>query len=128
MPPGTQAALGGVGNGLEIFKRACTRAGLLGFLLAFILGFLAYAVALTAATVLLKWILVWRMPAGVHKCAPPPSLSSGPTCLRSAPVSWRQDCHFAEEPGLSPVVLQATEHACTLSRCLLGGKRALTAV
>ena len=64
-----QAALGGVSNGLEIFRAACTRAGLLGFLLAFICGFLAYALALTAATVLLKWILVGRMRPGVHKCA-----------------------------------------------------------
>ena len=68
-----QAALGGIANGLEIFKRACTRAGLFGFLLAFILGFLAYALALTAATVLLKWVLVGRMPAGVHRCEAAPS-------------------------------------------------------
>jgi hypothetical protein len=61
--------MGGAWSGMELFVRACTRAGLFGFLIAFILGFMVYGAALTAATVLLKWLVIGRLPAGVHKCA-----------------------------------------------------------
>lgn len=54
-------------DGFGLFKRACTRAGLLGFLVAFIAGFLVYGAALTFATLALKWIVLGRANAGVHK-------------------------------------------------------------
>ena len=66
----SQAVMGGAWGGMSLFMAACKRAGLFGFLLAFILGFMVYGAALTAATVLLKWLVIGRMPAGVHKCAP----------------------------------------------------------
>lgn len=54
-------------DGYGMFMRACTRTGLFGFLVAFIAGFLVYGACLTAATILLKWIVVGKVPAGVHK-------------------------------------------------------------
>ena len=56
----------GVG-GFELFRRACTKAGLFGFLVAFVTGFLVYGAALTAGTLLLKWAIIGRAKAGVHK-------------------------------------------------------------
>ncbi len=64
----SQALMGTDGYG--IFVRACTRTGLFGFLIAFIVGFLAYGACLTVATILIKWIVVGKVPAGVHKYAP----------------------------------------------------------
>lgn len=60
-----QAVMGADGYGL--FIRACTRTGLFGFLIAFIAGFLVYGAALTLATLALKWIVIGRAKAGVHK-------------------------------------------------------------
>jgi hypothetical protein len=61
-----------LGNGYDIFVRACTQTGLFGFLFAFITGFLVYGAALVTATILLKWIVFGRVPAGVHKYVTPP--------------------------------------------------------
>lgn len=66
--------MGGAGAVYEAFMRACTKTGIFGFLAAFIAGFLAYGLALAAATILLKWLLVQQMQAGVHKCAASHSL------------------------------------------------------
>jgi hypothetical protein len=65
-----QALMGGAGAGYEAFLRACTKTGIFGFLAAFIVGFLAYGLALTLATIVLKWLIVQQMHAGVHKCDP----------------------------------------------------------
>ena len=73
--------MGGAWGGLDLFLAACKRAGLFGFLLAFILGFMVYGAALTAATVALKWLIIGRMPAGVHKCAC--SLAHPPPCMHA---------------------------------------------
>ena len=54
-------------DGYGLFIRACTRTGLFGFLVAFIAGFLVYGAALTLTTLALKWIVIGRAKAGVHK-------------------------------------------------------------
>lgn len=56
-------------DGFGLFRRACTRAGLFGFLVAFMAGFLVYGSALTAGTLVLKWAIIGRAKAGVHKYA-----------------------------------------------------------
>ena len=56
-------------DGFGLFRRACTRAGLFGFLVAFMSGFLVYGAALTAGTLVLKWAIIGRAKAGVHKYA-----------------------------------------------------------
>ena len=75
--------MGGAGAVYEAFLRACTKTGIFGFLAAFIAGFLAYGLALAAATILLKWLLVQQMQAGVHKCAASHSLP----CLKPRPCA-----------------------------------------
>ncbi len=62
--------MGGAGAGFDTFIRACTKTGIFGFLAAFVAGFLVYGMALTIATILLKWLIVQQMRAGTHKCAP----------------------------------------------------------
>lgn len=59
--------MGGAGEGWAAFMRACTKTGMFGFLAAFIAGFLVYGCALTTATILLKWLTIQQMQAGVHK-------------------------------------------------------------
>ena len=54
-------------DGFGLFRRACTRAGLFGFLVAFMAGFLVYGAALTAGTLVLKWAIIGRAKAGVHR-------------------------------------------------------------
>ena len=56
-------------DGFGLFRRACTRAGLFGFLVAFMAGFLVYGAALTVGTLVLKWAIIGRAKAGVHKYA-----------------------------------------------------------
>ncbi|KAK9904717.1 hypothetical protein WJX75_001194 [Coccomyxa subellipsoidea] len=67
LPVISPALMGGAGAGYEAFLRACTKTGIFGFLAAFIVGFLAYGLALTLATIVLKWLIVQQMHAGVHK-------------------------------------------------------------
>jgi hypothetical protein len=51
------------------FARAATAYGIFGVLFAFVIAYAAYGFALAAAAVLIKWILVGRVKAGVHKYA-----------------------------------------------------------
>ncbi len=61
--------MGGAAAGYSALIRACTKTGIFGFLAAFVAGFLVYGLALTIATILLKWLIVQQMRAGTHKCA-----------------------------------------------------------
>ena len=60
-----QAILGTDGFGL--FKRAATNVGVFGFLVAFMAGFFVYGAGLTVFTIALKWIVIGRVRAGVHR-------------------------------------------------------------
>ena len=62
-----QAILGTDGFGL--FKRAATDVGVFGFLVAFMAGFFVYGAGLTIFTLALKWIVIGRVRAGVHRWA-----------------------------------------------------------
>ena len=64
-----QAILGTDGFGL--FRRAATDVGVFGFLVAFMAGFFVYGAGLTVFTLVLKWIVVGRVKAGVHRWAVP---------------------------------------------------------
>ena len=64
-----QAILGTDGFGL--FKRAATDVGVFGFLVAFMAGFFVYGTGLTVFTLALKWVVIGRVKAGVHRLAFP---------------------------------------------------------
>lgn len=62
-----QHLLGNVANGQAFFLRAATQTAVFGLLLAFAAGYAIYGAGLLATTVVVKWMLVGRMPAGKHK-------------------------------------------------------------
>ncbi|CAL8464659.1 g4194 [Coccomyxa elongata] len=67
LPVMSPALMGGAAAGYSALIRACTKTGIFGFLAAFVAGFLVYGLALTIATILLKWLIVQQMRAGTHK-------------------------------------------------------------
>jgi hypothetical protein len=69
-----QALVPAAGGWPAYFARAATAYGIFGVLFAFVIAYAAYGFTLAAAAVLIKWILVGRVKAGVHKYAYPEAL------------------------------------------------------
>ena len=84
-----QAILGADGFGL--FRRAATDVGVFGFLVAFMAGFFVYGAGLTVFTLAIKWIVIGRVRAGVHRWALPLP------CLLPLFPSWHPICHLHQQ-------------------------------